>query len=78
MTNVVKLQKPQVFDTPERVMAMLADRIHAERKTYKQIASAMEISSSTVASLARGRTRWPRPHTFMALLTYFNLQFRIE
>jgi transcriptional regulator with XRE-family HTH domain len=77
--NVVNLKsKPQVFDTPERVMSMFADKIHAERKTYKQIASEMGISPSTVASLARGRTRWPRPHTFMALLRHFNLQFRIE
>lgn len=66
------------YDSREAIMLRLSEAIYASSKTYKEIAAATGLSPSTVQAVACGKTSWPRPRTFFALLGFFNLTMELR
>ncbi len=66
--------KPRVYTRSEQVMDMLRSKIYASEHDYRVIARRCGVSESTIYTIRRGVTRWPRPATFFALIEFFDLQ----
>lgn len=69
---------PKSFTAAEEVIEELSLRILQSQKPYRMIAAACDVNLTTIANIANRKTRWPRPHTLFALLSYFNLRLRID
>lgn len=77
-TNVIHFRKPRTFTASERVIEYLSVRIMQSGKSYRQIAEDCGVSQTTIAKIATRQTTWPRPHTFFAVLNYFNIELRLD
>lgn len=66
--------KPRNFTAAEDVIRHLSSRIMTSGRTYQQIADGTNLSNSTIANIASGKTTWPRPKTFFALIVYFKIR----
>lgn len=77
MGKVIQLPKPKTFTTAEAVVEEVRQAIFVDGTAYKKIAERCSVSQSTVANLATGKTRWPRPTTLFPLLHALGLEMRI-
>jgi DNA-binding transcriptional ArsR family regulator len=80
-TLPVKVRK-RTFTTHEqrrlKIIGAVRDEIRSSGKTYKQIGEATGLSGSTVGSVARMDTIWPRPKTLFTLLDYFGMELELK
>lgn len=75
--SVVPLRRPRNFTTAERLIEEVRKEIFADGRPYKEIAAATSVANSTIANLAHGKTRWPRPTTLFPLLNSLRLEMQI-
>lgn len=72
------MQKPRTFTAAEEVIGYLSERIISDGRSYKTIALGVRCAPSTIANIASGTTKWPRPNTLFGLMLYFNIKMRLE
>ena len=63
---------------PDHVMDVLREAIVDSHMTQKQMAIRAGLSLSAVQGIASGRTRWPRPTTFVTLCLLLNLELTLR
>jgi transcriptional regulator with XRE-family HTH domain len=63
---------------PDHVMDVLREAIVDSHMTQKQMAIRCDLSLSAVQGIASGRTRWPRPTTFVTLCLLLNLELTLR
>jgi transcriptional regulator with XRE-family HTH domain len=78
MNNVIKFQRPQAFDNPERMLKHVRDHMFKCGRTNKDMADSCGVSKATINNLMTGRTRWPRPATLFPLLEALGLEIKLE
>lgn len=61
----------------ERIIEQIRIAVFRERVPYRVIAERTGLSTTTIGNIARGKTKWPRPNTFFALLDEGNLEIKI-
>lgn len=77
--NVIPFNvKPRAFTRAEVVIDYLAEKIITDKRTYKQIADACGVSTSTIQNIASRTTKWPRPTTFFAVLQHYNISLELK
>lgn len=77
MTNVLKLKRPLTLTRAEALIEEVRTGMFGSERSYKDLASAAGVSTSTVSNLARGKTQWPRPKTLFPLLDTIGLEMRL-
>jgi transcriptional regulator with XRE-family HTH domain len=70
--------KPRTFTSAEALLEEVQELIHADKRTFTVLASAANVSPSTINNIASGKTRWPRQTTLFPLLAALGYQLRIE
>lgn len=75
-SNIVPLRRPQNFTSAESLIEKVRQEIFHDGGTYKGLAVKTGVSGSTIANLASGKTRWPRPTTLFPLLQTLGLEMR--
>lgn len=77
--RVVPLRpRPRNFTASEQVIEHLSQRIMADGHKYSDIAKKCGVAGTTIGNLARRKTAWPRPHTFFAVLNYFQIKLKLD
>lgn len=76
--SVVNLPRPRNFTTSEAVIEYLAEKIITDKRSYKQIAIDCGVSATTIQHIASRQTKWPRPHTFFAVLAHYNVKLTLR
>lgn len=68
--NVVKFPNghKRTFTSQEAMIDAVRESIFKDGRTYKSIAEATGVCNGTIARLASGTTRWPKPSTLFPLL----------
>lgn len=77
-SNVVPFESPRSFTKAERVIEFFAEKLITDPAGYKKIAQEMGLSSSTIHNIASRKTKWPRPHTFFAILNHYNVKLDLK
>ncbi len=79
MTGVARFKsaRPRTFTTAERMIEEVRNRIFADRRGYKDIATQTKVATSTIANLARAKPRWPRPTTLFPLLVALRVHLEL-
>jgi transcriptional regulator with XRE-family HTH domain len=72
--KVIPIHRPKTFTENERIIEQVRIAIFNCGHTYKDIAGACNISRTTVAHLASGKTKWPRPRTLFPLVDFLGLK----
>lgn len=75
--QVVVPFRPRNYTSPEALIEQVRQEIFRDGSTYKVIAGRTNVSGSTIANLASGKTRWPRPTTLFPLLKTLDLEMRL-
>ena len=75
--KVIPFRRPRTFTTAEAVIEEVRREIFRDKRGYRAIAESTNVSLSTIANLASGKTRWPRPTTLFPLLSVMGLEMRI-
>ena len=75
--NVIPIVRPKTFTSPEAFIERVRQEIFHDGGTYKVLAVKTGVAQSTVANLASGKTRWPRPTTLFPLLDALGLEMRL-
>jgi len=69
--------RPRTLTTAERMIEEVRERIFSDGRGYREIATQTKVAASTIANLANGKTRWPRPTTLFPLLTALRLHIEL-
>ena len=69
--------RPKTFTSQEALIEAVREEIFTSRKLYRIIAHECNVSPSTVANLASGKTRWPRPTTLFPLIHYLGFDLAL-
>jgi len=69
--------RPRTLTTAERMIEEVRNRIFSDGRGYKDIATQTKVATSTIANLASGKTRWPRPTTLFPLLAALRLHIEL-
>jgi transcriptional regulator with XRE-family HTH domain len=78
MTNVVPLRRGRrSFTSAEAVIERVREKIFDCRLTYQVLADRAGVANSTVANLANGKTRWPRPNTLFPLMVALKIHIEL-
>ena len=77
MANIVNLKRPPTLTRAEALIEEVRTNIFGTQRSYKDIAASVGVAQSTVANLANGKTRWPRPKTLFPLLDTLELEMRL-
>jgi transcriptional regulator with XRE-family HTH domain len=77
--NVVAFpsSRPRTFTSAEAMLDRVRERVFACGLSYKLLAEKAGVSNSTIASLASGKTRWPRPTTLFPLIDVLGLRLEL-
>jgi|GEM_PF-5986340 len=63
---------------PDHVMDVLREAIVDSHLTQQMIAKRCDMSIGAVNKIATGKTRWPRPTTFVTLCLLLNLELTLR
>ncbi len=69
--------KPRSMTTGERLIEEVRQQIFRDGRSYKDVATQVGVSPSTIRNLASGKTIWPRPTTLFPTLDAVGLEMRI-
>lgn len=69
---------PRTFTSNERLIDALREEIFRDGRPFAVIATEAKVGKSTIAKLAQGGTRWPRPTTLFPLLAVLGLSIRLH
>lgn len=75
--NVVQFPKPRSFTAAEAMIEEVRTSIFGDQRQYRVLAEKTGVSASTIANLASGKTRWPRPTTLFPLLDTLGLDMQL-
>lgn len=69
--------RKRTFTTAEDVIEEVRRELFGSGEAYKVLAARVGVSPSTIANLASGQTRWPRPTTLFPLLDTLGLEMKV-
>lgn len=78
--KVVPLRTParkKTFTSSEALIEEVRTEIFRSGERYRVIAERTGVSNSTVANLANGKTKWPRPTTLFPMLKSLRLGIKL-
>lgn len=73
MNNVAQL-RPRTFTANEELINSVREAIFASHIPYKALAIRTGVNHGTIARIASGYTKWPRPTTLFPLLDALGLE----
>lgn len=74
--QIIKFERPRTFTSDEQAMEVVREAMFASGITYARMAAKVGVSHSTLANIASGRTRWPRPRTLFPLLDALGMRMQ--
>lgn len=73
-----RFPNPRTFTSNERLIDALREEIFKDGRPFATLAAEAKVGRSTVAKLAQGGTRWPRPTTLFPLLAVLGLSLHLS
>ena len=77
LSNVVHLPERKYDEIKNADEAMSVLRRAMYEYHYKELADHIGVSASCIMSIRSGRTKWPRSHTFFALVKALGLEMHL-
>lgn len=79
-TNVINIEerrgrRPKAYQISDDVMNEIRLRLY--EWSPKDAAEACGVSLGCIYAIRRGTTKWPRPHTFFAILELVDVEMRL-
>lgn len=71
------LRGKRSFTSAESLIEQVRVQIFKSGRPYKDIAADTKVAQSTIANLASGKTRWPRPTTLFPMLEALNMELAL-
>lgn len=65
------------YTSAEDLIEEVRRELFGSGEAYKQLATKVGVASSTIANIASGQTKWPRPTTLFPLLDTLGLEMKV-